>query len=253
MKRQLDWYRLCGQPVHVYIGSSTVNHIALEQTWLRGVDCGGYGGSNVDITYIHFSGELSGAHEMEAAYQMARRVKEPYTFFCGDDDFAVPETLDELISVFDRGGVGAVYGRMILFKLWNDGVYGELEAADEYPDELFRLYRTEILVEALDHCRKLPDSSQRGRDCKAQLDQYRHIQDRTVIHAYRQMHPYRVTSVKEDPSWRTRLGRRYRGLVKLNQWLNSFDDEQLNLTRLRRHSLQWGFDRFERFITNGQQ
>ncbi len=240
MRRQLDWYQHLGLPVHVYIGSSSDSDV--ERHWMRGADCGGFGGTNVQITYSH----LPEANELEAAYETALIVKEPFTAFCGDDDLLELSVVAAMAARLADTWTAVGFSRTVIFKCWDDTPYGELEAARLTTDEIFKVYRTPLFVNALAAAKDAPTPSLRGARFKAHVDRFGQMEWRGRIHLWRQEHLGRVTS--EPPGWRIRAGRQMRWAVELNQWCHSFNPDHVNLPRLRRYHEDWGFPRFERFI-----
>ena len=106
--RQLTYYADVGCKHTIYVGDSSMGQ-QLKQTQqaIRALS------DRIKIVHL----ELPGANDHEAMYALLERVEEPYTAHAGDDDFLVPNALEECKRFLDAHpdcstahGVAAVCG-----------------------------------------------------------------------------------------------------------------------------------------------
>ena len=176
-----------------------------------------------DIT-IHL-GDYPALNEMQAAYAAALESTEPYLAFHGDDDLMIPWVLRMMAHCLEALGAaapGSIRASAVLFTTKGDGPWGKLEATRKHPDQLFRLYRRDVLLRGLDLVQHMPVAGQRTIFGSAWADDdiravtfYNYVNAHGIvdvdgcIHLFRQGH-HRRTKMLAKPkreALRTRFGR----------------------------------------------
>ena len=144
-------------------------------------------------------------NELEATLQAVQAISEPYVFFQGDDDFADVPTLERFAKYLDENpDVDSVTGRCLLFSTRDDQITGKgiLEGIREHPDEMFRLYRRDVLKEALLASHSKSSAHLRGLAIMRYLDEFAASTVADAVHLFRHGHAGRVTA-KAKPRHRT--------------------------------------------------
>ncbi len=172
-----------------------------------------------------YIGDYPNRNELQAAYAAAQQSNERYLAFHGDDDLMLPSTLKILASCLEssdtRIGIGSIRAEAVLFTMRGDGVWGEIEATKYHPDQLFRLYRREVLIEALSIAMDMPNLMQTSMMSGYDPDDIRAITFYNCvnaagvanvdgrIHLFRQGHKRRTKAIAypHPESLRTKLGR----------------------------------------------
>ncbi len=175
-----------------------------------------------------YIGDYPNRNELQAAYAAAQQSNEKYLAFHGDDDLMLPSTLKILASCLEshngarhRGAIGSIRAEAVLFTMRGDGVWGKIEATKFHPDQIFRLYRRELFIEALEVAMDMPNLQQTSMMSGYDPDDIRAITFFNVvnaagvatvdgrIHLFRQGHRRRTKAVAypHPESLRTKLGR----------------------------------------------
>lgn len=82
------------------------------------------------VVYHH----LPNHNNYEVTQALLGKTETPYASYLADDDFLIPETIEECIQFMEQNSdYSGACGRAALFKLTEHGVYGEVDATSPYP------------------------------------------------------------------------------------------------------------------------
>jgi len=225
LRRAILWYRRFG--IALYIGDSSA--VPLDLT-VRSLE------STRLTHYFH----TPGLNEIEASHEAVRHSTHSYLAWSGEDDLFLPEALMNSCDILNESvQTTSVFGReSVLFVIQNGKPWGCLESCRGYSDQLFRVYRREILVHAWKQAMGIP-KEKKLESTSAQHAAWASIRgrilDKTLLETdfqrvginglflMRQEHGARTTSKPGaiDP-WRTRLGHHFPRVQYAKQILQSW-------------------------------
>ncbi len=206
---------------------------------------------------------MPGLNEMQASWEAAYRCRARYIAWAGDDDFLLPAALTRAVQLLNiRPQVTSVAGHCSLLGIKDNQIYGHVESLFScYPDMFFRVFCRRVIMSAWMNVKDLP-RPERDIDhvygCKVRserlVEELSRLDNepRTIneLSLLRQVHPWRVTSVLDDPdSFRTKLGRALPTVKYMKDWMFSWGyANRYTLPALRRD--KWSdYLEVERFLS----
>lgn len=173
--RLLNYYANTGYKHWIFIGdSSNPYHVERTKNAIENI------GSNLKIIYH----EYPGLNDAECLQQIVKTVSTPYVVFVADDDFLVPNGLEQCIGFLESNqDYNSVHGVANVFTLQASGPYGKfassynyrlpsieaetasqriLDHLSDYSVTLFCVHRTEYWKEMFKYAYKLTDKSFRS-------------------------------------------------------------------------------------------
>lgn len=123
--RQLNYYASVGYQHWISIGdSSSPSHLLQTREAISKLQ------GKLKIIYR----ECPGMNDSECFAALAEAVKTPYAVYIADDDFLVPDGLEQCVQFLEKHpDYSAVHGKGVMFALDMDGPHGKMINFYEYP------------------------------------------------------------------------------------------------------------------------
>jgi len=166
--------------------------------------------------YVH----LPGSNENEAIAAGVRLATEPYCAIAGDDDFLVEPALIDLAFALDgHSQYDSARGIAMQFETIDDAPYGPVRSCVPHPDQVFRLYRREVLLAGAEFASNFDNYHDRGWWLYNEVTRAEHpVLTLDMIHLFRQGHKGRPSAGLKPRSWRERAGARFPLLRRAFLW-----------------------------------